>query len=213
MKDWYDLEFFHSDKFKKITTFLEEEEERGLTILPDKKDILNAFYYTPFEQVKCVILGQDPYPTRGHAHGLAFSVREGVKPLPKSLINIFRELNDDVGSEPDSGNLTRWAEEGVLLLNTSLTVREGTPGSHSGIGWATLTRDVVRLLNERRNIAYILWGRHAQEFGMFIDQTKHHMIKSPHPSPLSASRGFFGSRPFSRTNEYLTKHNIEPIKW
>lgn len=212
--EWEQLEFFNSLKFKQIVKFLKEEEEHGRVVLPLKEDILNAFYYTPFEEVKVVIIGQDPYPTPGHPIGLSFAVKSDVRPLPKSLINIYRELKDDVGSIYEDGDLTRWATQGVLLLNTSLTVRAGDAGSHSSIGWSILTRDVIKAINEgKRNVVFILWGRHAQQLGMFIDTYKHHIIKSAHPSPLSAYRGFFGSNPFSKTNKYLIEHGIEPIKW
>ena len=215
--EWEELEFFSSPKFKKIVGFLREREELGDVILPPREDILNAFYYTPLEEVKVVIIGQDPYhqTTPQYAHGLAFSVREGTRPLPKSLVNIYRELKDDTGRTREDGNLTDWACQGVLLLNTALTVSAGRASSHSKIGWGILVREVIRSLNDtRENIVYILWGKtHAWPYAMFVDQNKHHVIKSAHPSPLSASRGFFGSKPFSKTNKYLIEHGIEPIEW
>lgn len=212
--EWEELEFFSSPKFKQIVKFLNEEEEQGYHILPKREDILNAFYYTPLQETKVVIIGQDPYPTPGHPIGLSFAVKADVRPLPKSLINIYRELKDDIGSCYEDGDLTRWATQGVLLLNTSLTVRTGAAGSHSSIGWSILTRDVIKAINEgKTNVVFILWGRHAQQLGMFINTDKHHIIKSAHPSPLSAHRGFFGSKPFSKTNKYLIEHNIEPIEW
>lgn len=216
--DWIDLEFFRSDKFKEIVKFLQEERKSGKNVLPPNEEMLHAFELTPFEEVKVVILGQDPYPTASperFAHGLAFSINDGVNRLPKSLINIFRELREDVGVQRgDKGNLEDWARQGVLLLNTSLTVVEGKPGSHSSVGWESLITDVLRLLGERRqNLVFILWGNHAQRYQSYIDRNRHCIIKSPHPSPLSAHRGFFGSKPFSKTNTYLKEHNIEPIKW
>ena len=212
---WLDeVEFFKSSRFKKILQFLREEESSGKAIFPNKDCWLRAFALTPLDEVKVVILGQDPYPTIGHANGLAFSVNPDVSPLPKSLQNIYRELDDDIGISNANGDLTHWAEQGVLLLNTSLTVAEGNPGSHSDIGWGALTNEVIRLLNEQcENLVFILWGNFAQRKAMFIDPTKHCVIKSPHPSPLSAYRGFFGSRPFSKTNTYLKEHQIEEIQW
>lgn len=214
--EWLDLEFFNSDKFKQITRFLKEEEDAGKIIYPPKEDILNAFVLTPFSKVKVLVFGQDPYHTSNpqYANGLAFSSRDGTTPLPKSLGNIFRELQKDTGIERTNGDLTDWAEQGVLLLNTSLTVVKGQAGSHSHIGWGRLVKDVISCINENReNVVFILWGAHAQQYEMFIDQSKHYIIKSAHPSPLSAHRGFFGSKPFSKTNKYLLEHNIEPIRW
>lgn len=212
--DWYDLEFFHDGGFRKVVKFLHEEKKSGKHILPPKEDILNAFVYTPLEDVKVVIIGQDPYPTISHAMGLAFSVSEGVSPLPKSLINIFKELREDLNIERTSGDLTDWAKQGVLLLNTSLTVIEGMPSSHSSIGWGRLVREALSILATKgEHIVYILWGKHAQQCQIFVDMSKNHIIKSAHPSPLSAYRGFFGSKCFSRANQYLIKHKIHPIKW
>lgn len=214
--DWYDLEFFHDGGFKRIIKFLYKEKKLGKHILPPKEDILNAFYYTPLEEVKVVIIGQDPYHQAKpqYAHGLAFSVRAGVQPLPKSLINILRELRNDIGEYRETGDLSDWAKQGVLLLNTSFTVCEGQAGSHSSIGWGRLVKETIAAINEyRRNVVFILWGRHAQSFKIFINEERHKVIKSAHPSPFSAHRGFFGSKPFSKTNKYLTEHNIEPIKW
>lgn len=214
--EWDELEFFSSPKFKKIVKFLHEREKLGDIILPPREDILNAFYYTPLQETKAVIIGQDPYHQTSpqYAHGLAFSVRPNVRPLPKSLVNIIRELRDDVGADRGDGDLTCWANQGVLLLNTALTVSAGRASSHKNIGWGTLIRDVIRAINDHReNVVFILWGRHAQSLEMFIDTDKHHIIKSTHPSPLSAHRGFFGSKPFSKTNKYLIEHNITPIEW
>lgn len=166
--------------------------------------------------MKCVIIGQDPYHQRDpqYANGLAFSARVGTRPLPKSLVNIYRELKHDIGTDRTDGDLTVWARQGVLLLNTSLTVCAGRANSHASIGWGRLVKDVIAAINDyKENVVYILWGRNAQTLGMFVDTTKHHIIKSAHPSPMSANRGFFGSKPFSQTNEYLVKHGVEPIKW
>ena len=212
--DWCDLDFFHSKTFRTVLRTIHTSEENGDVILPFKDHWFRALIETPFEEVKVVILGQDPYPTVGHAIGFAFAVRADVQPLPKSLINIFRELKSDTGTSLQDGDLTRWASQGVLLLNTSLTVRAGNPGSHSGIGWSLLTRNVIEALNQyREHIVFILWGRHAQNYAMYINPTKHLIIKSAHPSPLSANRGFFGSKPFSKTNTYLKEHNIKEIQW
>ena len=217
--DWYDqLEFFNSRKFDRITKRIKDDKARGLEVLPESGNILRAFVETPFDDVKVVILGQDPYPTPGHAMGLAFAVPNHTASLPPSLKNILMELEDDLimdrAPDPNLPDLTRWARQGVLLLNTTLTVVAGQPASHSGIGWQALTNDVLRLLNEEKeNLVFILWGNHARKKGMFIDTSKHLVIESPHPSPLSAYRGFFGSRPFSRTNKYLEEHGIEPIVW
>jgi len=213
--DWLEaIPFFESDKFKQISNFIREEREAGKVIFPPRADILRAFARTPPDEVKVVILGQDPYPTKGHANGLAFSTNPHVQPLPKSLANIFRELRDDTGIDRTDGDLTCWADRGVLLLNTSLTVVEGRPGSHSGIGWEILSTETIRFLSDQyEHIVFILWGKHAQRKAMFIDQSKHLIIQSPHPSPLSAHRGFFGSRPFSTANKYLIQHEKNPIEW
>jgi uracil-DNA glycosylase len=190
------------------------EENKNHTIYPRGSEIFNAFNSTPFESVKAVILGQDPYHGANQAHGLSFSVRHGT-PLPPSLQNIFKELVADIGCPfPQSGDLSHWAREGVLLLNTLLTVRTGEPFSHKDHGWERFTDQVIRVLNERReHIVFILWGAPAGKKAALIDQTRHHIIRSPHPSPLSSYRGFFGSRPFSRTNEYLNAQQIAPIDW
>ena len=177
-------------------------------------DIFNALKYTPYEQVKAVILGQDPYHGVGQAHGLCFSVREGVEP-PPSLKNIFTELHSDLGlSIPQSGELTLWAKRGVLLLNTTLTVREGRPMSHKGQGWEQLTDAIISKLNGREQpVVFLLWGSHARTKKQLITNHNHCIIESAHPSPLSAYHGFFGSRPFSRTNEFLISRGIAPINW
>lgn len=198
-----------------LKQFLLEQKVQGKSILPKGDEWFNALNSTPFDKVKVVILGQDPYPTRGHAHGLCFSVQPHVKPLPKSLININKELMDDLGIDNNyTGFLQPWAEQGVLLLNAVLTVEEGKPNSHQGRGWEQFTDAVVQTVNDHKsNIVFILWGSYAQKKGVHIDQSKHHVIKAPHPSPLSAHRGFFGSKPFSKTNAYLMSVNQEPVDW
>lgn len=213
--DWIDvIPFFQSEQYKKVISKIKQDREEGYNILPPRDQILRALATTPLYNVKVVILGQDPYPTRNHPNGLAFSVNQHVTPLPKSLNNIFKELYDDIGVDRHSGDLTDWATQGVLLLNTSLTVREGEPNSHSKIGWKPLIKDVFEYLGtEKQNVVYILWGKHAQQYKRFIDQSNNLVITSPHPSPLSAYRGFFGSKPFSEANKYLQDHNIESIRW
>ena len=190
------------------------EEKRNHTVFPPGKFIFNAFNQTPFNRVKVVILGQDPYPGFGQAHGLCFSVQAGV-PLPKSLLNICKELQSDVGVPlPKSGDLTPWARQGVLLLNATLTVREHQPGSHQNHGWEQFTDTVIRRISERRDhVVFLLWGNYAQAKTPLIDQSRHLVLKAPHPSPLSASRGFFGCRHFSRTNSWLSAQGIEPVDW
>lgn len=190
------------------------EEKKHYTLFPRGNDIFNAFNLCPFDTVKVVILGQDPYHGEGQAHGLSFSVQQGV-PLPPSLQNIFKELVDDIGcSFPRSGDLSGWATQGVLLLNTLLTVRKGEPFSHKERGWEKFTDQVIKTLSTRReHIVFILWGAHAGKKNMLIDETKHCILKAPHPSPLSSYRGFFGSKPFSKTNEYLSRYGILPIDW
>lgn len=189
-------------------------EYRSRTIFPDMYSIFNALHYTSYESTKVVILGQDPYHERGQAHGLSFSVQPGVEP-PPSLVNIFKELQTDLGCFiPDNGCLKPWADQGVLLLNAVLTVREHLANSHQGKGWEHFTDKIIRLLNEReRPIAFILWGNYARRKKLLIDNPKHLIIESAHPSPLSATRGFFGSRPFSRVNEFLIANDEAPIDW
>jgi len=196
-----------------LKTFLIEE-KKNYTIFPQGSNIFNAFNSTPFENVKVVILGQDPYHGPGQAHGLSFSVQHGI-PLPPSLQNIFKELVSDIGCPyPKSGDLSHWAHEGVLLLNTLLTVRSGEPFSHKERGWERFTDQVIRTLSERReHIVFILWGAPAGKKASLIDGNKHLILKAPHPSPLSSYRGFFGSKPFSRSNEYLKMQGIAPIEW
>lgn len=212
--NWTDLPFFTSEQYTSIAEQLAEDINTGKSVLPEVSNIMRALDKTPFDSVKCIILGQDPYPTKGHANGLAFSVNKNVSPLPKSLQNIYKELITDVGVTRGSGDLTDWAEQGVLLLNTSLTVLEGEAGSHANLGWANLTDEIVTALSEHKEgLVFILWGKHAQTKEAMIDETKHLILKAPHPSPLSAYRGFFGSRPFSKTNTYLIERRNTPIDW
>lgn len=214
MESWADLDFWNGPTFPKIVKFLAEERMVGKSILPPKDFVFRAYQLTPFSETKVVILGQDPYPTVGHAMGLAFSVTSTTRPLPKSLQNVFKELEDDIGVKRTNGDLTDWAEQGVLLLNTSLTVVEGVPASHSNIGWSALTSQTIRALSEHKeHVVFILWGKHAQQKGMIIDRNKHLVIESAHPSPLSAYTGFFGSECFSKTNAYLNRNNITTIHW
>ncbi|HSU27742.1 MAG TPA: uracil-DNA glycosylase [Chitinophagaceae bacterium] len=205
---------FNKPYFQQIVHHIKTERSQGKTIYPKGADIFNAFNTTPFDKVKVVILGQDPYHGPGQAHGLCFSVPRGIPP-PPSLVNIFKELQDDIGiSIPNHGNLTHWAEQGVFLLNASLTVRAGEPMSHAKIGWAEFTDTVIRILSEQReNIVFILWGKFAQEKRILIDDSKHFILRSVHPSPLSAHAGFFGCKHFSKTNEWLVSKGIDPIDW
>ncbi len=201
---------FEKPYFKELTEFVKQEYETG-AVYPHPKNIFNAFTLTPFNEVRVVILGQDPYHGVGQAHGLSFSVVEGVR-NPPSLQNIYKELERDLGKPVDasSGDLTRWAKQGVLLLNATLTVRANTPGSHQGKGWEQFTDAAIKALSDKReHLVFILWGNYAKAKGAHIDRTKHLVIESPHPSPFSAHSGFFGSKPFSKTNEYLT----HPIQW
>jgi uracil-DNA glycosylase len=213
--DWKNFltEELQKDYYIKLRKFLIEE-YRSRTIYPSMYDIFNALHYTSYENTKVVILGQDPYHNKGQAHGLSFSVQEGIEP-PPSLINIFKELHDDLGCKvPNNGSLVPWAKQGVLLLNAVLTVREHQANSHQGIGWESFTDRVIEIINAREKPAvFILWGRPAQRKKTMITNPAHLIIESSHPSPLSASRGFFGSRPFSRANEFLKAHQIEPIDW
>ncbi len=208
-------EEFNKEYFKNLTDFVRNEYAR-YTCLPKGSLIFNAFDKTPFDKVKVVILGQDPYPTPGHAHGLCFSVQDHVKPFPPSLINIFKELEDDLGIPfPPTGNLTRWAEQGVFLLNVVLTVRAGKPRSHAGKGWEQFTTAAIRALSEQReNLVFMLWGGDAKKKIPLIDASKHLILTSGHPSPLSANKGYwFGNRHFSQANTYLEKHGLAPVKW
>lgn len=211
-KNFLDAEL-EKDYYKKLRSFLIEE-YRSRRIYPSMYDIFNALHYTSYENTKVVILGQDPYHGPRQAHGLSFSVQPGVEP-PPSLINIFKELQSDLGCKvPNNGCLIPWAKQGVLLLNAVLTVRERQANSHQGLGWETFTDRVIELVNEREKpVVFILWGRPAQRKRVMITNPQHLVLESPHPSPLSASRGFFGSRPFSKANEFLVANGIEPIDW
>jgi uracil-DNA glycosylase len=206
---------FEKPYFQQIVTFLRMERMAGKVIYPPGSLIFNAFRQTPFNKVKVVLLGQDPYHGPGQAQGLCFSVPKGIPP-PPSLVNIFKELKSDVGVDVPSGfgDLTAWAHQGVLLLNASLTVRANEPMSHSKIGWATFTNEVISILSsQKKGILFLLWGRFAQEKQELIDETRHHVLKAAHPSPFSADKGFFGCRHFSKTNEWLVKDGKEPINW
>lgn len=199
--------------FEELAQFVKDEYKKGL-VYPPPKNIFKAFELCPFEKVEVVILGQDPYHGAGQANGLSFAVNEGVRP-PPSLQNIFKEIKDDVGQEPlPSGDLTRWATQGVLLLNATLTVRGSQAGSHQNKGWEAFTDAAIKALSERReHLVFILWGNYARQKGAHIDRSKHLVIESPHPSPFSAHSGFFGSKPFSKANEYLIRHGKKPIDW
>jgi len=201
--------------FKQILQFVEQERAAGKQIFPPQQHVFNAFRYTEFSNVKVVILGQDPYHGPNQAHGLCFSVLPGVKP-PPSLVNMYKELaNDMPGFQiPDHGHLTAWAEQGVLLLNTVLTVEQGMAHSHAKIGWETFTDHVIAQLNtHQKGIVFLLWGSHAQKKGAMIDTQRHHVLTTTHPSPLSAHRGFLGCKHFSETNHLLTQQGKHPIKW
>ena len=206
-------EEFEKNYFKELTDFVRSE-YKNQKIYPPAKLIFNAFDQCPFDELKVVILGQDPYHGPGQAHGLCFSVNDGVD-FPPSLRNIFKELKNDLGKEiPLSGNLTNWAKQGVLLLNATLTVRANQAGSHQNKGWEQFTDAVIHKINEQKQrVVFILWGNYAISKAKFIDQNKHLVLSSVHPSPLSASRGFFGNHHFSRTNEFLVKNGLEPINW
>ena len=205
---------FSKSYFQQAVTFIKTEKAQRKIIYPPGPLIFNAFNQTPFSKVKVVILGQDPYHGIGQAHGLSFSVPDGVNP-PPSLINIFKELHTDIGMPiPATGNLTRWATQGVLLLNAVLTVRANEAASHSKIGWTDFTNAVISKISEQLDgIVFLLWGKYAQDKQPLIDETKHHVLKAAHPSPLSAHNGFWGCKHFSRTNEYLGKQNKEAIDW
>ncbi len=212
-KEFIETEFKHP-YFKKLSSFLKEEYEQH-TILPPKTKIFAAFEATPLHNVKVVILGQDPYPTPGHAHGLCFSVLPDVFPLPKSLNNIYKEISSDLNQNPPkNGYLMHWAEQGVFLLNTVLTVRKGDPQSHANQGWEEFTDKVIGKINDLPHpVVFLLWGSRAQSKKILIDTKKHYILEAPHPSPLSAHRGFFGCRHFSKTNAFLLERNLEPIAW
>lgn len=206
-------EEFEKNYFKNLTDFVRDE-YKTKQIFPPAKLIFNAFDHTPFYDVKVVILGQDPYHGDGQAHGLSFSVNDGVR-IPPSLLNMYKEINADLGIDiPKSGNLTRWAEQGVLLLNATLTVVAHTAGSHQKKGWETFTDEAIKkLASERENIVFLLWGAYAQKKEAFIESNKHCILKAVHPSPLSAHRGFMGCGHFSKANEYLKSKGLKPIDW
>ena len=206
---------FEQPYMQQLKQYLLENKAKGRKILPDSSLWFNALNSTPFNSVKVVILGQDPYPTEGHAHGLCFSVMPEVKPLPKSLININTELMEDLQIDnTHSGYLQPWAEQGVLLLNAVLTVEKGSSNAHQGKGWEIFTDKIIYQLNaNKEHVVFILWGAYAQKKGVFINEEKHLVIKAPHPSPLSAYRGFFGSKPFSQTNAYLQAMGLATVNW
>ena len=205
---------FDKEYMKNLKSFLLQEYKKGKTIFPKGDEYFAALNKTPFDKVKVVILGQDPYHGPNQAHGLCFSVRKGVN-LPPSLVNIYKELKSDLSIEPvKHGFLEKWAEQGVLLLNSVLTVEEGRAAAHQGKGWEQFTDEVIQVLNrEKQGLAFVLWGSYAQKKGAFLDKKKHLVIESPHPSPLSAHRGFFGTKPFSKINNYLIKQGKQPIDW
>ncbi len=206
---------FDKDYFAELVYFLKTEKQLGRLIYPPGTLIFNAFNQTPFNKVKIVILGQDPYHGAGQAHGLSFSVPNGINP-PPSLVNIFKEMEKDLGLKMPVGygNLTSWANKGVLLLNAALTVRAGEPFSHAKMGWAIFTDAVIQKISDlKEHIVFILWGKFAQEKQILIDETKHFILKAAHPSPFSADKGFFGCRHFSKANELLAKNGIEPVDW
>ena len=205
---------FKKPYFEKLSEFLKSEYQSYM-VLPPKGQIFKAFESCSLKDIKVVILGQDPYPTPGHAHGLCFSVEPTVYPLPKSLLNIFKEIRTDLGIEtPDHGNLIRWAEQGVFLLNTVLTVRSGEPQSHAGKGWEEFTDNVIQRINELETpVVFLLWGSRAQSKKIMINQSRHFILEAPHPSPLSAHRGFMGCKHFSKANQLLKQANLTPITW
>jgi uracil-DNA glycosylase len=206
---------FEKSYFQQIVTFLKTEKAAGKTIYPPGPLIFNAFNQTPFDKIKVVIIGQDPYHGTGQAHGLSFSVPNGIKP-PPSLLNIFKEIETDTGIKMprEYGNLTRWAEQGVLMLNAALTVRANEANSHAKFGWADFTDAVIKKISdEKTGIVFLLWGKFAQEKQSLIDETKHFILKAAHPSPFAADKGFFGCKHFSKTNDLLVRQGLEPIDW
>lgn len=215
-KNWNELlsDEFKKEYFLKLDRFLEDEKKAGKVLFPKKENIFTALNQTPFDKVKVVIIGQDPYHGANQAHGLSFSVSKGIK-VPPSLANIYKELHSDLGLRiPTHGNLESWAKEGVLLLNNVLTVEEAKAGAHHKKGWEIFTDKIIDLIShERENIVFILWGAPAQKKAERVDESKHCLIKSVHPSPLSSYRGFFGSSPFSKTNIYLESKGIKAINW
>ena len=208
-------EQFKKPYFLQIATFLKTEKALNKVIYPPGTLIFNAFNQTPFNKLKVVIIGQDPYHGAGQAHGLSFSVQNGIKP-PPSLVNIYKEIQLDIGiaMPKEYGNLTNWAQQGVLLLNAALTVRDGEPFSHAKFGWADFTDSVIQKISDnKKGVVFLLWGKFAQDKQVLIDETKHHVLKAAHPSPFSADKGFFGCKHFSKTNEFLVKEGHQPIDW
>lgn len=206
---------FEKDYMKSLKAFLQEEKQNGATVYPKGADIFNALNTTPFDQVKVVILGQDPYHGAGQAHGLSFSVQRGVA-VPPSLKNIYKELETDIEGfkTPNHGHLTHWAEQGVLLLNATLTVRASEAASHQNRGWEIFTDEIIKALSTKReHLVFLLWGKYAQQKATLIDQKKHYVLTAAHPSPFSAYSGFFGSKHFSKANQLLIQNNLEPIDW
>ncbi len=214
--DWKELlsSEFDSPYMHELESFLSGEEKASKIIYPKESDIFSALNYTAFKDVKVVIIGQDPYHGPNQAHGLCFSVQTGI-PTPPSLVNIYKELHTDLGIKiPTHGNLEEWAKQGVLLLNNVLTVENGKAGSHHKKGWENFTDKIIEILNHKKeNLVFILWGAPAQKKAQSVDSSRHFILKSPHPSPLSSYRGFFGSKPFSQTNEFLVSKGLSPIKW
>lgn len=204
---------FEKPYFQALTRFVRDEYKQHV-VFPPGKEIFRAFDCCDFENVRVVIIGQDPYHGPGQANGLCFSVRDGVR-MPPSLVNIFKEINKDLGLPiPATGDLGRWSDQGVLLLNATLTVRASSPGSHQNKGWESFTDAVIKLISDqKKNLVFLLWGAYAQKKGEIIDREKHLVLQSPHPSPFSADRGFFGNRHFSKTNEYLVSKGFKPIDW
>lgn len=204
---------FEKPYFRELVDFVKNEYKQ-YEVYPPGPYIFNAFEQCPFDELKVVIIGQDPYHGQGQAHGLCFSVNDHVL-MPPSLINIFKEIESDLGKKmPQNGNLSRWSRQGVLLLNATLTVRANSPGSHQNKGWETFTDAVIRIVSDEKNgIVFLLWGAYAQSKGMIIDEHKHKVLKSAHPSPFAANRGFFGNRHFSQANEYLSNNGKKPIDW
>ena len=215
MTTWNEIlaEEMQKDYYQELQAFVQKRRAE-VRVFPEEKNVFNALKLTPFESVKVVILGQDPYHGFGQAHGLSFSVQKGI-PLPPSLKNIYKELQEDIGGEfPTEGDLSHWAKQGVLLLNTVLTVEEGNANSHKGKGWERLTNRLIESLNELKHpVIFILWGKPAQDKEKLIINPNHVILKAPHPSPLSAYRGFFGSKPFSRVNDILIQQGQTPIRW
>ena len=215
MTTWNEIlaEEMQKDYYQELQAFVQKRRAE-VRVFPDEKNVFNALELTPFESVKVVILGQDPYHGFGQAHGLSFSVQKGI-PLPPSLRNIYKELQEDIGGEfPTEGDLSHWAKQGVLLLNTVLTVEEGNANSHKGMGWERLTNGLIESLNELKHpVIFILWGKPAQDKEKLITNPNHVILKAPHPSPLSAYRGFFGSKPFSKVNDILNQQGQSPIRW